>query len=213
MSQVVVGAISDQLGIAAGSRTFWACPADKFRSEQPGDLVLEAGHGGPVIGAVRNLEHRSDKLWAIAEVVDGWDLTRQPWQLSYQLVERRDGWFDLEAIAVVERSATACMPMIKVCDGTLADASRGVVYQHGVIGSLIRNAHEDSRRRKRGEPIEIRRAAPKVVEPDYTSSWRDYPIETRPARGQGLVPPQFRPGWKPGDIEWSMAGGKVISVY
>jgi hypothetical protein len=225
VSQVVVGAISDQLGLAAGwdvvearhagrsfdvRRTHWSCPADKFRSQQSPNIALEAGHFGPRIGAIRNLELRGGKLWAIGEVDPGWDLTGQPWQLSYQLTERRDGWFDLEAVAVVDRTASVCMPTVEVWDGTLAEASRRVVYQHGLVGQLIRNADEDARGRKRGDAIEIRRATPTVV--DYTPTWRDYAIETRP-RQTTSHETEWRKHGPGARIEWSRHPGRVLRVY
>src|SRR5262249_27599 len=74
-------------------RTFWACPSDKFRMVQPADMPLEAGHGGPRLGSVVHVELRKDKrLWIVAELLDGFDLTRQPWQLSYDLIEKQDGY-------------------------------------------------------------------------------------------------------------------------
>jgi hypothetical protein len=41
------------------------------------------------------------------------------------------------------------------------------------------------------------------VPPPFTRS--------NPVRGQ-QVPPQMRPGWKPGDLEWSMSGGRILNV-
>jgi hypothetical protein len=144
MAQLLVGAISDQLGLASGwetvharhagrnfdvKRTFWACPSDKFRTVQPADLPLEAGHYGPRLGTIEHLELPRDKrLWIVAQVDDGYDLRREEWALSYQLVERRDGLFDLEAVAVVPKSATICLPPITVKDGTLYDAARRATY-------------------------------------------------------------------------------------
>jgi HK97 family phage prohead protease len=173
MSQVVVGAISDTVGAASrrenyrdesrgvlfGSRrVYWGCPADRFRPTQPPDIPLQAGHHGPRIGSVVALELRAGKLWVVAETVDGVDLTRQPWQLSYDLVERPDGLFDLDAVAVVDRSSTICLGPIQVRDGTVATVVGKVVAQDGILDPLIRNAHEDRRRRRRG-PVEIRGAA------------------------------------------------------
>ena len=38
-------------------------------------------------------------------------------------------------------------------------------------------------------------------------------VETRPTqRRHEHVPPQFRPGWRPGMLEWSQSRGRVISV-
>jgi hypothetical protein len=39
-------------------------------------------------------------------------------------------------------------------------------------------------------------------------------VETRQPQPRDLqrVPPQFRPGWKPGDLEWSLSGGRVLRV-
>jgi hypothetical protein len=224
VTQVVVGAISDELGLAASwnvtesrhagrsfdvRKSFWACPADKFQHTQPGEIALEAGHHGPRIGTIRNLEHRG-KLWVVAETDPNIDLTRQPWQLSYELVEIPDDGYLIDAVAVVEKSATVSMPDLDVRDGTLAHVAGQVVYQDGLVGSLIRNAHEDSRARKHGEPIEIRRATATVIEPDYAPAWRDYSIETRPRHDPREA--EWRRHGPGAKIEWSRHVGKVLRV-
>src|SRR5262245_34058569 len=170
MAQVVIGAISDKLGLASSwetvesrhhgrsfdvRRTHWACPSDKFAELQPADLALEAGHHGPRIGTVEHIERsRGGTLWIVGQVDDGWDLTREDWQLSYDLNEKPDG-YRLNAVAVVPKSATICLPQLEIRDGALHQAARHVVYQDGATGELIRHAAETQRTR-RGESLLIR---------------------------------------------------------
>src|SRR5262249_33869916 len=153
------------------------------------------------------------RLWIVAQVRDGYDLTRAAWQLSYDLVEKPDG-YQLNAVAVVPKSATICLPPIEVRDGTLAQLSRTVVYQDGAAGELIRHAEQTQRSRRGGRLLIGDVEREKWLEQENERIARDYrswPPNSNPARGQ-VVPPQMRPGWKPGDLEWSQAGGKVLSV-
>jgi hypothetical protein len=227
VTQVLVGAISDQLGLASSwetvearhtgrnfdvRRSFWACPSDRFLRVQPSDVPLEAGHGGPRLGTVEHLEQRSGgRLWVAASVDDGYDLTRQPWQLSYDLIEKRDG-YELRAVAVVEKSATLCTGTIEVRDGTLASGAAPTVYQHGLPGELTKAAHETARRRKRDDPLVICTPPSILPEPQYES----YDSYVRVSQGDGRkgrpVPPQARPGWRPGMLEWSNHRGQVLRV-
>jgi HK97 family phage prohead protease len=188
--QTVIGAISDTVGGAARWENYrdesrgvllgrrqvvWSCPSDRFRPTQPADLPLQLGHFGERIGTVLHLENRG-RLWVVAETNPGVDLSRQPWKLSYDVIERR-GLLDLEAVAVVTRSHTVCMPDIEVRHGSLAVCAAQVVSQDGLAYELVKHAAEDTARRRRG-PIEIRGATAAVIEPAAPSG----PVEYRSAQ-------------------------------
>jgi len=87
--------------------------------------------------------------------------------------------------------------------------------QGDVAKRIERAAEQLQRRRSDTDAITIHdeieaRAMRRSVEQEnrYPSNWEPRNIQTlgRP------IPPQLRPGWKPGMIEWSQAGGQVISV-
>jgi hypothetical protein len=217
MAQVVVGGIIDHLGSAARwdgfTRTYWSAPSNKFRRTQPSEIPVEAGHGGPAIGSVEHLEIRGGKLWVVAEVGDAYDVGRQPWMLSYDLTVKRDGLLDLEAIAIVERSATCCMPLLEVAPGKLWEAA---VHKRGTghVHELIQHAYMTQRARKHG-PLEIRDFA---MEARLERETRRQPslmpeplIYGGPERGRPVAPQQ-RAGFRPGMVEWSGHRGRVLAV-
>lgn len=117
--------------------------------------------------------------------------------LSYELVERRDGLYDLEAVAVVDRSATVCLPPIDVRDGTLDRVAGRVGYPAGAAGKLIRNAAEVLADRRHNRPIQVRG----LLDPDQQEA--AYYAHAAAARGHYT---------RPGRVEFSRHRGEIISV-
>src|SRR5262249_58353656 len=120
------------------------------------------------------------------------DLTRQPWQLSYDLIEKQDG-YQLHAVAVCERSATTCLPPISVKDGKLYDAARRVTYSDGGIGELVKNVYETQKTRRGGSLLIRDVEREKQLEDENRRREADYryrSLAPTPTRDWSHVPPQ-----------------------
>jgi len=194
--QTVLGVVADSIGAASSSERFldrsagvldfqrreryWACPSTKFRPVQA--ACLPVTYYGAQCGVVRHLELRADRrLWAVAEVDGQLELRRNgPWQFSYQLLESRDGWFDLAALAIVPVSESICIPSLLVRAGPIAIAGfrepgSGIVYE------LLHHA-EEAGYEHRGSTLAIHGTKPAVTATPAIATTPLGPIEFRSAQ-------------------------------
>src|SRR5262249_51965402 len=83
----------------------------------------------------------------------------------------------------------------------------------GLTAELIGKAAEELRYRPKDAPIHIRdlEQAKWIAAENRRSVYRSFMPAASPVRGQP-VPPQMRPGWRPGMIEWWRHAGRVLSV-
>jgi hypothetical protein len=221
---VVCGAIADALGATSqwvtvpytgpagrnfdAKREFSKTPSTEYRSVQAAAISVDVDHDRP-IGQLKYLERRTDsKLFAVCEI-DASGLEEGPWYFSPEIRHRGGKDIELLALAVTRSPASVGLGPVTAFAGTLREASAKIVYQDAWQGKIVRRAAAFDARRKRHEPLVVC-SPPSVLrepEPRYVAAPL---VLTRSERDR--IPPQARPGWKPGDIEWSGHTGRVISV-
>jgi hypothetical protein len=126
---------------------------------------------------------------------------------------------ELVGAALVDKTASTCTQPAMILCGDLTrdrDRRRWSVNRH-VRDRLDRAAEQLERRRSSSDPIALHdeveaRAMRRQVEEENRYRSLMPPVATSTPRRGRPVPPQLRPGWKPGDMEWSMAGGRVLNV-
>jgi HK97 family phage prohead protease len=190
---VVVGCLADELGAVsqlttihvrhAGRnfdvrREFSRMPSTEYRFTQASEIRVDVDHERPV-GEVKHLElSRNGNLFAVCEI-DGSGL-EGPLYYSPEVLHRGGKDIELRALAVTRSPASVGLGPLTAFPGTLAEVARGIVYQDGWTGQLVKRAHEHARKRKHNEPIIVVGLEPKP-EPARLDLVPTGPIEVRTA--------------------------------
>jgi hypothetical protein len=204
------------------SHSFMLPPTEWRRHQDASTLNLGHDHTQP-IGTLAALERGLDG--AIWGTWTAWDLGLlkggEPWYVSAEAVWK-GGDADATEIrllgaAAVRATAAVCTAPAQILVGRLGrKIDRDRWRLTGELANRIeRAAQQLQQRRSDRDPIYVHdeieaRARRRQIAAENNRFTLPLPAP-RPGRGQ-LVPPQFRPGWKPGMLEWSQAGGRVISV-
>jgi hypothetical protein len=95
------------------------------------------------------------------------------------------------------------------------DRARWSLRRLGLTADLVTRAVDELRYRPKDGPLHIRDLEQEKWRERENERHAAYATQqlarSKPARGLP-VPPQFRPGWKPGMLEWSQSGGKILRV-
>lgn len=169
--KVAFGILSDQLGHARSDTRAWRSPGGAYLRTQ--DAVnIEAGHGGPVVGRLIDLQlDTAGRLWAVATVDDrvreavgvlvGDELREVPTPLFWSATRYQDtdGTLLLGAIAMTTHPARIAPTPIKLVAGRLdhrqaADRWRSQLKPHEY--ELLKRAAAAHIGRRPGAPVVIR---------------------------------------------------------
>jgi len=120
-------------------------------------------------------------------------------------------------LALTFHTARVAARPVELHKGDIRNRSdRGRWALRGLAGEIVPRAAEEIRCRPKGGPLHIRDLEQqKWLERENQRSHTTYIPQSFSSsvdeRGTP-IPPQMRSGWKPGDLEWSQAGGKVLRV-
>jgi hypothetical protein len=211
----IIGEAFDPLGHRWNGRTIQTAEL-RSRQEQPVALTLDHTE---LAGRVLTLTRvKGGAVWGIA-VAEGCDVLLEatdPIYFSPGTSTRADGsdGIILELALVSRTARVAARPVVIKAGDIRKPNDRGRWRLNGLAAELVPRAADELRCRPKDAPIHIRDLeAEKQRERDNRRATYVPPPLTRSnsVRGQ-QVPPQMRPGWKPGDIDWSMSGGQILSV-
>jgi hypothetical protein len=133
----------------------FAQPASQFAPEQNAVIPVDVEHEHQCVGEVRALVRDSGALWAICEGDD--DLVDSgPFYYSGETSRRgpQNTPILLEWLALVASPATLGQPPVSILPGTIGSAAlehRSAAH----VDRLLQRAVDDSRRRRRGDPLRI----------------------------------------------------------
>jgi hypothetical protein len=149
-------------------RDLYCAPAAEYRAAQPSYIGVDVDHEGRYVGQVLYLALRGRGLFAVLDVADDTVNTLpERFHLSAEFTgERRSNRFtdiQLDAVAIVERSASVGTDAARIVQGTIDDAHLHAVNDpHRKI--LAQAAAYDRQRRYRpAQPHLIDGAAPPRV--------------------------------------------------
>lgn len=192
-------------------RDHYTSPAVEYRSAQPAWIPVDRDHTDPVVGQVRFLALRGHGLFGVLEVDD--DVAAElpeRFHLSPDIDgRRRDNVFsdiELNAVALVSKTAVVAQAPAAVCVGSLADAHLYHANPHRRL--LAEAARYDEQRRYKGKQPHTIDGARAVVE---ARALPPYPVQ------QAYVRPRGRritlPDGSVGEVEFSVpVHGSVLSV-
>jgi hypothetical protein len=200
-------------------RDYYASPAVEYRSTQPAWVPVDIDHVDPVVGQVRFLALRGHGLFGVLEVDDevAAELQGERFHLSPDINgHRRDNRFsdiELNAVAIVERTAVIAQQPAAVVIGNLTDAH---LYHANPNRSLLRAAaayHEQRQLRGR-QPHRIdgaRDVEQRVA--DRPPTYGPIPSDSEPGayrrpRGRMITLPDGHVA----ELEFSAPVGSILAV-
>jgi hypothetical protein len=210
----IIGEAFDALGHRWNGQTIKTA---ELRSRQEDLIPLTLDHT-ELAGRVLTLTRvKGGAVYAIA-VAEGCDALLEaeaPIFFSPGTDTRADGTDGIVLdLALVSRTARVGARPVLVKAGDIRKSGDRCRWRlNGLAAELVPRAASEIRCRPRGGPIHIRDLEmEKALERENRRRPSYIPQLTRSSPGRGQLAPQDRPGWKPGDIEWSASPGKVLSV-
>jgi hypothetical protein len=186
------------------------------RQADDGPIPLTLDHD-TTVGEVLTLTRSQGSVYlvAVGDCDPLLDLT-EPIYLSPTTDTRASDGGDgiiLDVALTLETARVAARPCELIAGDVRRSSDRSRWALDGLTAELATRAADELSCRPAGAPIHIRDLEQqKWMERENVrarSSWQ--PSSLRPVRGV-QVPPQMRPGWQPGDIEWSTARGRVLAI-
>jgi hypothetical protein len=233
--KTTVSGVATKVGeIAVEQKHYAVTGAHSYRSLTlelpPGGIAIDCDHDHQAVGELIYAELGEDDRLRCVAVLDNDQLTKLDqdvyWSPELDLRGGDPGRYfiartaSLIGLSVTFNPATLAAQPIEIRAGDLrsrVDSGKWATSWRSTSPLLARAL--DHLANDRG--VETRTAtriidegARRAAERDRVEWERDrHLIESRQPRSDlRRVPPQFRPGWKPGMIEWSQAGGRVLRV-
>jgi hypothetical protein len=189
----------------------------ELRSRQEGPIALTLDHSENVGQVLTLTRVKGGAVYAIA-VSEGCDAlleTDAPIYFSPKTdtrIDGSDGRF-VELALTFQTARVAPKPVVVKAGDIREPSDRNRWALRGLVAELVPRAVDEIRCRPKDGPIHIHDLELEKAIERENNRRASYVAESITRNDQGrLVPPQMRSGWKPGDLEWSMAVGKVLSV-